>query len=180
VPQAAGPLSPLLFNLVEDVLNKMIKKASEKRYGAGLLEGSIPGGILALNYADDTLLFSSCDNLAIRNLKIVLVLFKKVSGMKINFSKSEFIPLNLESEQIHEIAHILCCPIGAPPFRYLGVLIYFEKLKRDDLQHVIDKLIKRAAGWRGKLLAYSSRLELIRSCLSSIHVYFLSFIKFSK
>jgi hypothetical protein len=100
--------------------------------------------------------------------------------MKINFSKSEFIPLNLESEQIHEIAHILCCPIGAPPFRYLGVLIYFEKLKRDDLQHVIDKLIKRAAGWRGKLLAYSSRLELIRSCLSSIHVYFLSFIKFSK
>jgi hypothetical protein len=33
------------------VLNKMIKKASKKRYGAGLLEGSIPGGILALQYA---------------------------------------------------------------------------------------------------------------------------------
>jgi hypothetical protein len=42
------PLSPLLFNLVGDVLNKMIKKASGKGYVAGLLESNVPGGILAL------------------------------------------------------------------------------------------------------------------------------------
>jgi hypothetical protein len=75
---------------------------------------------------------------------------------------------------------VLCCPIGTLPFKYLWVPIHFEKLKREDLQPVIDKLVKRAAGWRGKLLAYSSRLELFRSCLASISVYLLSFIKFTK
>jgi hypothetical protein len=78
------------------------------------------------------------------------------------------------------VAHVLSCLVGALPFKYLGVPIHFEKLKRDDLQSVIDKLIKLIASWRGKLLAYSRSLELIRSCLASIPVYLLSFVKFSK
>jgi hypothetical protein len=41
-------------------------------------------------------------------------------------------------------------------------------------------MLKRAAGWRGNLLVYSSRLVLIKSCLASIPVNLLSFIKFPK
>jgi hypothetical protein len=117
---------------------------------------------------------------SIRNLKGVLMLFETVSGMRINFYKCELIPMNLEEERTHEIAHVLNCPIGALPFKYLGVPIHFEKLKREDIQPLVDKLLKRMAGWRGKLLAYSSRLELVKSCLSSVPVYLLSFIKFLK
>jgi hypothetical protein len=95
------------------------------------------------------------------------MLFEQVSGMRINFHKSECIPLNVEDSIVHEITHILNCPVGSLPFRYLGVPLHFEKLKREDLQPIIDKSIKRIAGWRGKLLAYSSRLELIKSCLIS-------------
>lgn len=40
--------------------------------------------------------------------------------------------------------------------------------------------LKRIAGWRGKLLSYTGRLVLIKSCLASIPVYLLSSIKFSK
>jgi hypothetical protein len=50
------------------------------------------------------------------------MLFEQVSGMRINFHKSEVIPLNLEEDVVHDISHILACPIGALPFRYLGVL----------------------------------------------------------
>jgi hypothetical protein len=70
-------LSPQLFNLVGDVLNKMIRKVADKGLVTELLEGFRPKGILALQYAYDTLLFSSCDKLALRNLKIVLMLFEK-------------------------------------------------------------------------------------------------------
>jgi hypothetical protein len=76
--------------------------------------------------------------------------------------------------------YILSCPMGSFPFKYLEVPIQFEKLKREDLQSVVNKLLKRVAGWRGRLMAYSSRLELIRSYLASISVYLLSFIKFLK
>jgi hypothetical protein len=111
----------------------MIRKAADKGYVTVLLEGFRPGGILALQYIDDTLLFSSCDRLALKNLKIVLMLFEKVSGMKIIFNKSEVIPLNLDDNQIHEVAHVLSCPVGTLPFKYLGVPIHFEKMKKDDL-----------------------------------------------
>jgi hypothetical protein len=74
----------------------------------------------------------------------------------------------------------LNCPIGQFPHKYLGVSIHFDKLKREDLQPVIDKLVKKVVGWRGRLLAYSSRLVLIKTCLASISIYLLSFIKFSK
>lgn len=44
----------------------------------------------------------------------------------------------------------------------------------------MDKLLKRIAGWRGKLLSLAARALLIKSCLASIPIYLLSFIKFPK
>jgi hypothetical protein len=153
----------------------MLDRAAKYKMVSGLLEEFRPGGILALQYADDTLLFFACDLGAIRNLKGVLMLFERVSGMRINFHKGEVILVNVEENQAHVIAHLLNCPIGTLPFKYLGVPLHFEKLKREDLQPLVDKMLKCVAGWRGKLLAYS-RLVLIKSCLVSISVYLLSFI----
>jgi hypothetical protein len=110
----------------------MSMKASRGGLIKGLMENFRPSGLLALQYADDTLRFSSCDRNALRNLKIVLM-FEKKSRMRINLSKSEFIPMNLADEEIHEISHILKCLMGALPFKYLGVLIHVEALKREEL-----------------------------------------------
>jgi hypothetical protein len=46
-------------------------------------------------------------------------IFKKVSGMKINFNKNEFVPMNLSDEEIHEVTHVLDCPAGSLHFKYL-------------------------------------------------------------
>jgi hypothetical protein len=116
----------------------------------------------------------------LRNLRCVLLLFERVSRMMINFHKSEAIPMNIAVDEAHDITHVLNCPIGVLPFKYLGVPLHFEKLKKEVLQPVLDKCIKRIVGWRGRLLAYSSRLELIMSCLASIPVYLMSFMKFPK
>jgi hypothetical protein len=45
---------------------------------------------------------------------------------------------------------------------------------------VVDKILKKAASWRGKLLNHAAKLELVRSVLASIPLYFLSVIKFPK
>jgi hypothetical protein len=70
--------------------------------------------------------------------------------------------------------------LGKLPLKYLGVPLHFERLKRENLQPVLDKLLKMISGCRGRLLAYSRRLVLIKSCLASTPVYLLSFFKFSK
>jgi hypothetical protein len=56
----------------------MSMKASRGGLIKGLMENFRPGDLLALQYADDTLRFSSCDRNALRNLKIVLMFEKKI------------------------------------------------------------------------------------------------------
>ena len=51
------PLSPLVFNLVVDVFTKMLTKAANQGIISGLLTDLFEGGIVSLQYADDTILF---------------------------------------------------------------------------------------------------------------------------
>jgi hypothetical protein len=63
---------------------------------------------------------------------------------------------------------------------YLWIPLHYEKLSRADIQPLMDKILKRIAGWRGKLLSYRGRIILIKTCLASIPIYLLSFFKFPK
>ena len=66
------------------------------------------------------------------------------------------------------------------PIKYMGVPLHFTKLRREDLQPVIDKIIKRISGWKGRLLSYAGRLTLLKACLVSIPIYLMSIRKFPK
>ena len=103
-----------------------------------------------------------------------------MSGMKINFDKSDLLTVGLDEDQANEFARLFCCKRCDFPIKYLGVPLHFNKLTRKDLQPVVDKIIKRIAGWRGRLLSYVGRLILLRACLASILIYLLSIIKFPK
>jgi hypothetical protein len=135
---------------------------------------------MCLQYADDTILFAENNVDKARNLKMVLTCFEHVSGMVINYSKSELIPINMDAEETTPFADISECKVGDFPIKYLGIPLHHEKLKREDIHPLIDKIIKRIAGWRGKLLSYAGRLVLIRACLASIPLYLLFFFKFPK
>ena len=104
--EAGRPHFPLLFNLVVDVLTRMLEKAAGEGLIKGLLTDITPNGIIPLQYADDTILFSDCEESHLRNLKSCLCLFEQISGMRINFYKSEVVPMNLDPVQVHEISHI--------------------------------------------------------------------------
>jgi len=174
------PISPFLFNLVVVALNRMLEKAARGGLIKGLLTDFTPNGIISLQYADDTIIFYDCEESHLRNLKSCLCLFEQISGMRINFHKTEVIPMNLDQTQIHEISHIFGCPVGSFPMKYLGVALHFDKLKREEVQPLIDKVLKKIGSWRGRLLSSAARVVLIKTCLASIPVYLLSSIKFPK
>jgi hypothetical protein len=106
------PISPLLFNLVVDVFTKMLVKAAGHNLIAGLCPEVCPSGIICLQYADDTILFLDNNISQAKNLKTVLTCFKQVSGMRINYSKSELIPMNIEDGDFQEFLSILECSGG--------------------------------------------------------------------
>ena len=155
-------------------------KVADAELIKGLCYDVCPSGIVSLQYVDDTIMFVDGDPHLATNLRWVLTCFEQVSGMRINFDKSQLIPMNLESEEAASLAEVFGCPIGKFPIKYLGVPLHYDKLTREDLQPLLDKILKRIAGWRGKLLSYKGRLILIKSCLASIPVYLLSFFKFPK
>jgi hypothetical protein len=113
------PLSPFLFNLVGDGLTRMLKRAVDKGLVKDLLEEFRVGGIVSLQYADDSILFSEAEESALENLKYILIWYEQIFGMRTNFHKSEVIPINVEENKVHELTHILSCPIGKFPIKYL-------------------------------------------------------------
>ena len=66
------------------------------------------------------------------------------------------------------MALIFCCKKGQLPFRYLGAPPHHTKLKREDIQPVVDEVVKCIAGWTGSLLSYGGRLTLLNSCLAQV------------
>jgi hypothetical protein len=64
--------------------------------------------------------------------------------------------------------------------KYLGITFRFANLRREDLQPLIDNIVKRIARWRGKLLTQAGSLVLIKTCLASISVYLMSFFKLAR
>jgi hypothetical protein len=86
------PISPLLFNLVGDVLTRMLDKAARSGLVKGMLHDFREGGILSLQYADDTILFSSTDISHLTNLKHILLWYEQISGMRITFIRVNLYP----------------------------------------------------------------------------------------
>jgi hypothetical protein len=78
------PLSPMLFNIVADMLAILSERD-------GQIEGVIPhlvdGGLSILQYADDTILSMEHDLEEAQNLKLILAAFEQLLGLKINFHK---------------------------------------------------------------------------------------------
>lgn len=116
-------LSPLLFNLVVDALGTMLRKAKEKGHIRVLVQHLIEGGINHLQYADDTILLIERDEESIRNVKFLLYYFEMMSGMQINYDKSEVYLIGTDEQDQKEVAQMFNCKIGKFPMVYLGIPI---------------------------------------------------------
>jgi hypothetical protein len=81
-------LSPLLFNLVADMLAILTSRAEEDGQIMRLIPQLVDGSIPILQYVDNTILFMEHDLEQAANMKLLLCAFEKLSGLKINFHKS--------------------------------------------------------------------------------------------
>jgi hypothetical protein len=98
------PFSPILFNLVAEVFTKMLCKTAEKKLILGLLPHVVPGGVVTLQYADDTILFLEPNIHMARILKWILTCFEGLSGLKINYHKSDLMTINLSDALAKDFA----------------------------------------------------------------------------
>ena len=89
-------LSPFLFVLVVDVLNRILSRAVLEGLVEGIRIGNNEVNLSHLQFADDNVLFSTAKKDVMVNVRRILDCFGIMSGLQINLEKSALIPLNCE------------------------------------------------------------------------------------
>jgi hypothetical protein len=138
----------------------LISRVKEDGQVDELIPHLVDGGVSILQYADDTIICMQHDLEKALNMKLVFCIFEQLSGLTINFHKSEFC-FGKEKEDEEDYMSIFCREIGAFPFRYFGIPIHYRKLKNGEWKPVEDRCESKLANWIGKLLSYGDRLLLI-------------------
>jgi hypothetical protein len=93
------PISPLLFDYVVDGLAAMVDVARQAGHISGLVPDLVEGGVNMLQYADDTVILLGKSDLNVLHMKFLLYGFESMSGMKINYHKSEVFVLGCDVEE---------------------------------------------------------------------------------
>lgn len=70
--------------------------------------------------------------------------------------------------------------IGKFPGKYLGLPLHICKLRRVDVQPLLDKIGGRIPGWKGKLLSMARRETLVKALLTSQPIYQLTVFPMQK
>jgi hypothetical protein len=85
--------------------------------------------------------------------------------------------VNITDSWLHEAASALRCRVGKAPFLYLGLPIGGDSRRLGFWEPVLTRIRNRLSGWNSRFLSFGGRLVLIKSVLTSLPVYALSFFK---
>jgi hypothetical protein len=66
---------------------------------------------------------------------------------------------------------MLACGVQQFPCCYLGIPLSVYRLKRADVQPLVDKVAARILGWKGQLLNAAGRMALISATLCAVSVH---------
>jgi len=130
-----------------------------------------------LQFADDMLLLGVKSWANVHALRALLLLFEAMSGLKVNFHKSMQVGVNVPDSWLVEAASILNCRVGHVPFLYLGLSIGGNPSRLAFWDPVMHSIKSRLSAWKSRFLSFGGRLTLLKSVLTSLPVYALSFFK---
>ncbi|XP_057723384.1 uncharacterized protein LOC130939286 [Arachis stenosperma] len=133
-----------------------------------------------LQFADDTILFCPQETKTVMNYKRLLRYFDLMSGLSINFDKSNLISVNYEQDWVTDMCGLLGCVEVALPVRYLGIPLGANPRLAKTWKPIIDKVEDKLNLWKVKSLNKAGKLVLIKSVLNSLSVYYLNLYKMPK
>lgn len=158
-------LSPLLFNICVNglfcILNQLL--------GEFKFSGVRIGPELALNhvhFADDTLLFCENNEEQLNLLCNTLLSFLFASGLKLNFSKSTLIGINMDEVEVQFSASTYGWRVGHLPITYLGVPLGGNPCRISFWEPMLCNFRNKRRSWNSKYISLSGRLSLRRFVLS--------------
>jgi hypothetical protein len=166
------PLSPLLFVLVADLLQSILNRALA--LGLVSLPIACPScpDFPVIQYADDTLVICKADATQLFCLKALLQSFATSTRLKVNYSKSNMIPINVNEQRLQHFALTLNCQTGNLSFTYLGLPLELTKPSIEHFLPMVQRVQKRLCGI-ANFLNYGGRLLMVKSILAYLPIFFM-------
>ena len=113
------------------------------------------------------------------HLKNLLHSFSISTGLKVNYSKSMLVPINLEVNGALQLAEAFGCSLGSLPFTYLGLPLSLTKPKVVDFLPLVTRCERRLT-CTSVYLSQAGRLEVTNSIFTAMPMYFMSTFQLHK
>ncbi|GJY80116.1 putative RNA-directed DNA polymerase, eukaryota, reverse transcriptase zinc-binding domain protein [Tanacetum coccineum] len=174
------PMSPYLFTLVMEVLilmlKRMVRELDSFRYHNYCEELQI----INVCFADDLFMFARGDVESARVIMESLDEFKLTSGLVPSIPKSTTLFCNVLNHVKIVILNIMPFSEGELPIKYLGVPLISSRLLNKDCKVLAEKAKNRIGDWKNKSLSFVGHLQLCKSVISSMHIYWASVLAIPK
>ena len=156
----------------------MLNKAVHEGHLSGFSVGASSGRSLMVShllFADDTLIFCDANIDQILILRMVLIWFEVVFGLKVNLDKSKLVAVGAVHNMDFLVA-VLGCKQGSLPMKYLGLPLGAKFKDKSIWNPIIEKMERKLASWKKSYLSKGGRVTLIKNTLSNLPTYFLSLV----
>ena len=161
-------LSPLLFNIVLEVLTMAIREEKEIK---GIQIGKEE--VKQSPFADDMTLYVENPKDATRKLLEFINEFGKVAGYKINTQKSiAFLYINNERSE-REIQETISFTIASKRIKYLGISLSKETkiLYSKNYKTLLKEIKDDTNRWKDILCSWNGRINVVKMSLLSKAIY---------
>ncbi|EOY21945.1 Uncharacterized protein TCM_014115 [Theobroma cacao] len=142
------PLSPLLFNIAGEAFSAMLCKVESIEICKGVMIGRNGLSLTHLQYADDTIIFCDADLESLLIMKRIL--------------------------KCYQSAEKIMCKVGYLPTTYLRLPLGAKHNSTRFWDPILEKVKRKLAGWKTKMLSFEGRITLLKSVLTSMPVFFMS------
>jgi len=106
-------------------------------------------------------------------MKALLNTFADSTGLKVNFSKSMLVPINLSEERLQHLAATFGCSTGSLPFTYLGLPLGTTKPRVEEFLPLVTRCERRLAS-NSLFLSQAGKLQMTNSVFTSLPMFFMS------
>ena len=172
------PLSPYLFLLCSEGLNRMLQQADSNDTTRGFSLCKRGPKISHLFFADDTLLFCKASMADLQAIQVILALYEEASSQKLNREKTTiFFSKAVKEDTKALISNFLQVPEVKEYENYLGLPAVLGRKRKAILNYIKERVWSKLQGWKEKLLSQASREILLKAVVQAIPTFAMSCFK---